>query len=137
MRIFLNTTINFSVENIRHNIGYKLFSGYLKQDSTYHKETDNSELGKVILADVDQFIIFVLRPFVDSMTSLVIFIAIALYLIFFIDISSPPAWGQGYHLSNLFKMYNKSSESEPIIEILEAVINITNFKFLNAYQILS
>ena len=33
-------------------------------------------------------------------------ISIALDLFFFIDISSPPAWDQGYHLSNLFKMYN-------------------------------
>ncbi len=38
---------------------------------------------------------------------------------------------------NKAKIYNKSSESEPIIEILEAVVNIMNFKFLNAYQILS
>ncbi len=88
MRIFLNTIINFSVENIRHNVGYKLFSGYMKQDTIYHKETDNSELGKVILADVDQFIIFVLRPFVDAMTSLVIFMAIAFYLIFFTSLTA-------------------------------------------------
>ena len=33
-------------------------------------------------------------------------ISIALDLIIFIDISSPPAWDQGYHLSNLFKMHN-------------------------------
>ncbi len=38
---------------------------------------------------------------------------------------------------NKAKIYNKSSESEPIIEILEGVVNILNFKFLNAYQILS
>ena len=67
------------------DIGYKLFTGYLRQDTSYHKESDNSELGKVILADVDQFIIFVLRPFIDGLTSLVIFIAIVFYLVFFLD----------------------------------------------------
>ena len=33
-------------------------------------------------------------------------ISIVLDLFIFIDVSSPPAWDQGYHLSNLFKMYN-------------------------------
>lgn len=87
-RIFLNTVINYSVENVRHNIGYKLFSGYIKQDTSYHKNSDNSELGKVILADVDQFIIFVLRPFVDGLTSLVIFVAITLYLMLYTSLNS-------------------------------------------------
>ena len=30
-------------------------------------------------------------------------ISIAIDYFLFIDISSPPAWDQGYHLSNLFK----------------------------------
>ena len=54
-----NIPINIIEESEKSH--YKLFSGYIKQDTSYHKNSDNSELGKVILADVDQFIIFVLR----------------------------------------------------------------------------
>ncbi len=117
-------------------------------------------------------------------------ISIALDLFFFIDISSPPAWDQGYHLYSVLisqilqkkvknaeitidrilnfdfangntyltksiikiylskpkeaqevinkaKIFNKSSESKPILDILEGVVKIMNFKFLDAYQILS
>ena len=38
---------------------------------------------------------------------------------------------------NRAKIYNISSESKPILDILEGVVNIMNFKFLDAYQILS
>ena len=81
MRIYLNTNINFSVENLRHILSSKLFSGHLKQDNLYHKSEDNSELGKVILSDVDQFVIYVLRPFIDGITSFVVFNSILIYLL--------------------------------------------------------
>ena len=38
---------------------------------------------------------------------------------------------------NKAKIYNISSESKPILDILEGVVKIMNFKFLDAYQILS
>mgnify|MGYP001383561277 CR=1 FL=1 len=81
MRIFLNININYAVENLRHIISYELFSGHLNQDNFYHKNQDNSELGKVILSDVDQFVIYVLRPFIDGITGFVIVVFIGIYLI--------------------------------------------------------
>ena len=38
---------------------------------------------------------------------------------------------------NKAKLYNKSSESKQILDTLEGIVGIINFKFLNAYQILS
>ena len=35
------------------------------------------------------------------------------------------------------KIYNKSSESKEILNIIEGVVNIMNFKFVNAYELLS
>ena len=52
-------------------------------------------------------------------------ISIALDLFFFIDISSPPAWDQGYHLSNLFKMYNIISNDNIGIK-LDRILNVTD-----------
>ncbi|WP_288255654.1 glycosyltransferase family 39 protein [uncultured Prochlorococcus sp.] len=54
-------------------------------------------------------------------------ISIALDLFFFIDISSPPAWDQGYHLSNLFKMYNIISNDNINLDIkLNRILNVTD-----------
>ncbi len=54
-------------------------------------------------------------------------ISIALDLFFFIDISRPPAWDQGYHLSNLFKMYNIiSNENNNIAIKLDEILNVTD-----------
>lgn len=54
-------------------------------------------------------------------------ISIALDLFFFIDISSPPAWDQGYHLSNLFKMYNIISNHNISIAIkFDEILNVTD-----------
>ena len=54
-------------------------------------------------------------------------ISIALDLFFFIDISSPPAWDQGYHLSNLFKMYNIISNDNIDIAIkIDNILNVTD-----------
>ncbi len=44
--------------------------------------------------------------------------------LFLININSPPAWDQGYHLSNLFKTYNIFSE--PNISLLTRFNNILN-----------
>ena len=37
---------------------------------------------------------------------LLIFISLIINFFFILKINNPPAWDQGYHLSNVFKMYN-------------------------------
>ena len=54
-------------------------------------------------------------------------ISIALDLFLFIDVSSPPAWDQGYHLSNLFKMYNIVSNDNINLPIkIDEILNVTD-----------
>ena len=73
--------INYLVEILRHKLRLFSFHGHLKQDSIFHKNINNSELGKVILSDVDQFVIYVLRPFIDGLTSIVCLSFLVVYLI--------------------------------------------------------
>ncbi len=55
------------------------------------------------------------------------FISLALDLFLFIDISNPPAWDQGYHLSNLFKMYNIISNDNINIPIkIDRILDVTD-----------
>ena len=54
-------------------------------------------------------------------------ISIAIDLFLFIDVSSPPAWDQGYHLSNLFKMYNIIANDNIDIPIkIDRILNVTD-----------
>ena len=54
-------------------------------------------------------------------------ISIAIDYFLFIDISSPPAWDQGYHLSNLFKMYNIISNDNINLAIkIDRILNVTD-----------
>ena len=54
-------------------------------------------------------------------------ISIALDLFLFIDVSSPPAWDQGYHLSNLFKMYNIISNDNVNLPVkIDEILNVTD-----------
>ena len=37
---------------------------------------------------------------------IIIFVSVFIDNLFILKINNPPAWDQGYHLSNVFKMYN-------------------------------
>ncbi len=41
-----------------------------------------------------------------SKISIIIFLSLIIDNLFILQINNPPAWDQGYHLSNVFKMYN-------------------------------
>ena len=57
----------------------------------------------------------------------IFFISIILDNLFFINISSPPGWDQGYHLSNLFKMHNIfDAKNLDIITRLDKFTNVTD-----------
>ena len=60
-----------------------------------------------------------------------IFIIILLSLIIdnllILQINNPPAWDQGYHLSNVFKMYNiLGDQGMNISEEFNQVLNVTD-----------
>ena len=58
---------------------------------------------------------------------LLIFISIAFDYFFLIDLSQPPAWDQGYHLSNMFKMHNIISDNNTsFLNKYDSLLNITN-----------
>ena len=67
------------------------------------------------------------RQSINNIAVLICSISLALDLLLFIDISSPPAWDQGYHLSNLFKMYNIISNDNINLDIkLDRILNVTD-----------
>ncbi len=93
----------------------------------------------------------IINIFLKNNYSKIIFI-ICLSLIidnfFILQINNPPAWDQGYHLSNVFKMHNileaqglniseKSEQSTEIIRIVEGLTYFLEFNFRNAFKILT
>ena len=58
---------------------------------------------------------------------LIILISLIIDNILILKINNPPAWDQGYHLSNVFKMYNVlEDKSINISEKFNEMLNITN-----------
>ena len=58
---------------------------------------------------------------------LIIFLSLIIDNFIILKINTPPAWDQGYHLSNVFKMYNVlGDKSINISEKFNQLLNITN-----------
>ena len=58
---------------------------------------------------------------------LIIFISLIIDNFFILKINTPPPWDQGYHLSNVFKMYNVLEDKAiNISEKLNQLLNITD-----------
>ena len=68
--------------------------------------------------------------FLKNNYSKIIFITLFSLIIdnqFFLQINNPPAWDQGYHLSNVFKMYNiLEDQGINISEKLNQLLNVTD-----------
>ena len=57
----------------------------------------------------------------------IIFLSIIIDNFFILKINNPPAWDQGYHLSNVFKMYNiLEDQSINISEKFNQLLNVTD-----------
>ena len=57
----------------------------------------------------------------------IIFLSLIIDSLFILKINSPPAWDQGYHLSNVFKMYNiLGDESINFSEKFNELLNVTD-----------
>ena len=66
--------------------------------------------------------------FKKNFTKIIIIILLSLIIDNFLilKINNPPAWDQGYHLSNVFKMYNiLEDKGINISEKFEELLNIT------------
>ena len=65
----------------------------------------------------------------STYTKIIILITISLFIdnIFISEINSPPAWDQGYHLSNVFKIYNIFENSNlNLTSKINQILNITD-----------
>ena len=57
----------------------------------------------------------------------IIFLSLIIDNLFILQINNPPAWDQGYHLSNVFKMYNiLGDQSISISEKSSQLLNVTD-----------
>ena len=58
---------------------------------------------------------------------IIIFVSIIVDCFFISKINNPPAWDQGYHLSNVFKMYNiLGDQGINISEKFNQLLNVTD-----------
>ena len=58
---------------------------------------------------------------------LIIFFSLIIDNLFILKINNPPAWDQGYHLSNVFKMYNiLNDQGINISEKFNQLLNVTD-----------
>ncbi len=58
---------------------------------------------------------------------IIIFLSLLIDNLYILQINNPPAWDQGYHLSNVFKMYNiLGDQSINIFEKFNQLLNVTD-----------
>ena len=62
-----------------------------------------------------------------SKITFIIFLSLIIDNLFILQINNPPAWDQGYHLSNVFKMYNiLGDQGINISEKSSQLLNVTD-----------
>ena len=81
-RIFTILQINRFIEGVRHYLSVKILQRYMNKN--YHEilMDDSSEIAKLILSEVDQFIVYVFRPAVLLISGVIVFILIFGFLIY-------------------------------------------------------
>ena len=83
-RIFIVFKTNMFIENIRYSISSKLINNYI--NSNFNNK-DTGEVAKLILSEVDQFIIIVFQPTILMLTNIFLLFGILIY-IFSVNISA-------------------------------------------------
>ncbi|MBW3041823.1 ATP-binding cassette domain-containing protein [Prochlorococcus marinus] len=81
-KIYSQYKINKFVEFIRDNIAVRLLKKYISKKYNFIYKKDSADISKLILSEVDQFIIQVFRPTMLLMTNVIILIFITTYLYF-------------------------------------------------------
>tara|TARA_A100001388_G_scaffold277253_1_gene267639 strand:- start:14327 stop:15994 length:1668 start_codon:yes stop_codon:yes gene_type:complete len=87
-RIFTILQINRFVEGVRHNLSFRILDKYLNKSYAELLSKDTSEIAKVLLSEVDQFIVYVFRPAVLLISGVIVFILIFGFLIYSSPIGS-------------------------------------------------
>jgi len=83
-RIFIVFKTNIFIENIRYSISSKLINNFI--NSNFNNK-DTGEVAKLILSEVDQFIIIVFQPTILMLTNIFLLFGILIY-IFSVNISA-------------------------------------------------
>ena len=78
----LTVYINYTyVENIRHSISSKIMKTYLFRAYEDLSKKEYTEVAKIILSEVDQFVIYIFRPFTVMLSSFVVAFIIVAFLL--------------------------------------------------------
>ena len=81
-KLYTILKINRFIEAVRHYLSLTILGKYLNKSYEEIILEDTSEIAKIILSEVDQFIVYVFRPAVGMLTGVVIFMLIFGFLIF-------------------------------------------------------
>ena len=80
-RSFSQYLVNIFIETRRHTISLNLFAAYLRQPYEFFVNHHSGELSKSILAEVDQLIGLVFRPFFNMVANFLVFLVMLSLLV--------------------------------------------------------
>jgi ATP-binding cassette, subfamily B, bacterial PglK len=80
-RSFSQYFVNIFIETRRHTISLNLFAAYLRQPYEFFVNHHSGELSKSILAEVDQLIGIVIRPFFNMVANALVFLVMLTLLV--------------------------------------------------------
>lgn len=82
-RAYAAYQLNDFVEMARHSLSSKLFSSIVQNDYEFFIDKNSSSLVKVILSEVDQFVLQVLRPTILMLSHSLLLVALLVLLVLF------------------------------------------------------
>lgn len=80
-KIFITYQMNEYVHNVRSNLSVRILKNYLRKDYEESTIKNSAEVSKVILSEVDQFVIRVFRPITIMLSSTIVLIIILIFLL--------------------------------------------------------
>ena len=81
-RLFTIFRINRFIESVRDDLSVRILGKYLNKSYSEILSEDTSEIAKIILSEVDQFIVYVFRPTALLISGVLIFFLILTFLIY-------------------------------------------------------
>ncbi len=130
------------IEMRRHEISYKLLSGYLRNDFDFFLNSQSSELAKTVLSEVDRIVAQLVRPIITMVSYTFLLIFILAFLLFVnakISLTIIFVFGGLYSFlyiavrkkANYLGEQTVSSNRERFAITMEALNNIKYIKFSN------
>tara|TARA_B100000212_G_scaffold300080_1_gene245276 strand:+ start:12114 stop:13853 length:1740 start_codon:yes stop_codon:yes gene_type:complete len=87
-KLYTVWNINRFIEGVRHTLSVRILNNYLEKEYEEIYFKDSSEIAKLILSEVDQFIIYVFSPTILMIAGFIISIIIFIFLIYSSPIGS-------------------------------------------------